>query len=77
LVEGGTEVAGAFCDARLVDKLTFIAAPIVIGGQDAPLAIGGNGADSLENAVCLEDLEITKHGGDFEFTGYPKEKDET
>ena len=32
LVEGGTEVAGAFCDAKLVDKLTFIVAPIVIGG---------------------------------------------
>lgn len=73
LVEGGTEVAGAFCDAKLVDKLTFIVAPIVIGGHSAPLAIGGNGADSLENAMRLRDLDITKHGSDFEFTGYPQE----
>ncbi len=72
LVEGGTEVAGAFCDAKLVDKLTFIVAPIVIGGGDAPLAIGGDGANSLENAMRLKDLEIAKHGEDFEFTGYPK-----
>ncbi len=71
LVEGGTEIAGAFCDAKLVDKLTFIVAPIVIGGRDAPIAIGGNGASSLENAMRLKDLEIIKHGGDFEFTGYP------
>lgn len=71
LVEGGTEVAGAFCDARLVDKLTFIAAPIVIGGHAAPLAIGGQGADSLDDALKLKDLEIIKHGTDFEFTGYP------
>ncbi len=71
LVEGGTEVAGAFCDAKLVDKLTFIVAPIVIGGHSAPLAIGGNGAVSLENALKLKDLEIIKHGTDFEFTGYP------
>ncbi|CAN5544441.1 bifunctional diaminohydroxyphosphoribosylaminopyrimidine deaminase/5-amino-6-(5-phosphoribosylamino)uracil reductase RibD [soil metagenome] len=71
LVEGGTAVAGAFCDARLVDKLTFIVAPIVIGGQLAPLAIGGNGADSLQNALRLQDLQIIKHGNDFEFTGYP------
>jgi len=71
LVEGGTEVAGAFCDARLVDKLTFIAAPIVIGGHSAPLAIGGKGADSLENALKLRDLEVVRHGTDFEFTGYP------
>jgi diaminohydroxyphosphoribosylaminopyrimidine deaminase/5-amino-6-(5-phosphoribosylamino)uracil reductase len=70
LVEGGTEVAGAFCDARLVDKLTFIVAPIVIGGRAAPLAIGGNGANSLENALRLKDLEVIKHGTDYEFTGY-------
>ncbi len=72
LVEGGTEVAGAFCDARLVDKLTFIVAPIVIGGHDAPLAIGGNGANSLENALKLRDLQIIQHGTDYEFTGYPR-----
>lgn len=71
LVEGGTEVAGAFCDAKMVDKLTFIVAPIVIGGNAAPLAIGGNGAVSLENALKLKHLEIIKHGTDFEFTGYP------
>ena len=72
LVEGGTEVAGAFCDARLVDKLTFIVAPLVIGGHDAPLAIGGNGANSLENALKMRDLQIIRHGTDYEFTGYPE-----
>lgn len=72
LVEGGTGIAGAFCDAKLVDKLTFIVAPIVIGGHCAPLAIGGNGADCLENAFHLKDLEIIKRGNDFEFTGYPE-----
>ncbi len=71
LVEGGTEIAGAFCDAKLVDKLTFIVAPIIIGGHNAPLAIGGNGANSLENALTLHDLQIIKHGTDYEFTGYP------
>lgn len=71
LVEGGTEIAGAFVDAKLVDKLTFIAAPIIIGGKNAPSAIGGSGADLLENAMRLKDLEITKRGEDFEFTGYP------
>ena len=71
LVEGGAEVAGAFADAKLVDKLTLIVAPIVIGGRAAPLAIGGRGADSLRNAMRLRDLEINKHGEDYEFTGYP------
>lgn len=72
LVEGGTEVAGAFCDARLVDKITFIVAPLVIGGHEAPLAIGGTGAVSLENALRLQDVAVTQHGADFEITGYPK-----
>ncbi len=71
LVEGGTAIAGAFIDARLVDKLTLIVAPIVIGGLVAPSAIGGRGATSLENVWRLRNLEIIRHGEDFELTGYP------
>lgn len=71
LVEGGTEVAGAFVEAKLVDKVSFFYAPLIIGGNVAPLAIGGKGADSLENAMRLCDIEIIKHDDDFEVTGYP------
>ncbi len=71
LVEGGTAVAGAFVDARLVDKLTFIMAPIIIGGQ-APAAIGGKGVESLADALRLQDVTVTHHGSDIEITGYPQ-----
>jgi diaminohydroxyphosphoribosylaminopyrimidine deaminase / 5-amino-6-(5-phosphoribosylamino)uracil reductase len=71
LVEGGTEIAGAFCDAKLVDKVTFLVAPIIIGGHDAPLSIGGKGATSLEEALRLRDIEIARYGPDIEITGYP------
>lgn len=71
LVEGGTEVAGAFCDARLVDKVSLMVAPIIIGGHVAPLAIGGKGADTLQNALRLNNVEVVKQGEDFEITGYP------
>ena len=71
LVEGGSEVAGSFCDERLVDKLTLIAAPIVIGGREAPGAIGGAGAVSLTEALQLTDISIEKLGSDIEITGYP------
>ncbi len=73
LVEGGAEIAGAFVDAKLVDKLTFIVAPFIIGGHSAPVAISGKGANSLEDVLKLRDLEIIKHGEDYEFTGYPQE----
>lgn len=71
LVEGGTEVAGAFCDARLVDKVTLIAAPIIIGGRQAPNAIGGSGANSLAEALRLTHISIQQLGEDIEITGYP------
>ncbi|MGI8669335.1 MAG: bifunctional diaminohydroxyphosphoribosylaminopyrimidine deaminase/5-amino-6-(5-phosphoribosylamino)uracil reductase RibD [Aridibacter sp.] len=74
LVEGGTEVAGSFVDAKLVNKLTFIIAPIIIGGKDAPIAIGGIGSQSLLNVMRLNDLQITHHGNDIEITGYPNWK---
>lgn len=74
LVEGGTEIAGAFCDALLVDRLTFITAPLIIGGHVAPISIGGNGARSLSDAMRLENISITHLGDDIEITGYPKER---
>jgi diaminohydroxyphosphoribosylaminopyrimidine deaminase/5-amino-6-(5-phosphoribosylamino)uracil reductase len=72
LVEGGTAVAGAFCDARLVDKITLIAAPIIVGGAAAPAAIGGHGAESLANALHLKDLTVERLGEDIAITGYPE-----
>lgn len=71
LVEGGAETAGSFYDAKLIDKLTFFIAPLVIGGKDAPTAIGGQGAQVLSSAMRLKYIEITNHGEDLEITGYP------
>ena len=71
LVEGGSEIAGAFCDAKLVDKITLIVAPMIIGGREAPNAVGGSGADSLAEALRLNDISIKRLGDDIEITGYP------
>ena len=71
LVEGGTEIAGAFCDGRLFDKLTFLAAPIIIGGREAPNAIGGAGADTIDAAIRIKDISVSTLGDDIELTGYP------
>jgi diaminohydroxyphosphoribosylaminopyrimidine deaminase / 5-amino-6-(5-phosphoribosylamino)uracil reductase len=70
LVEGGAQVAGAFLDARLVDRVSFFVAPIVIGGRDAPAAVGGLGAAKLADAVNLRDREVIHRGRDLEVTGY-------
>jgi diaminohydroxyphosphoribosylaminopyrimidine deaminase / 5-amino-6-(5-phosphoribosylamino)uracil reductase len=71
LVEGGTNVAGAFRDAGLIDKVSLIISPRIIGGEDAPVAFGGRGATSIQEAVALRDILITRYADDIEITGYP------
>ena len=74
LVEGGASVAGSFLDAGLVNKVSFFIAPLIIGGREAPMAIGGHGAETLAHALELRDIEITQRGQDIEVTGYPRAK---
>ncbi len=71
LVEGGSEIGGSFCDAGLIDKTTFIIAPLIIGGRDAPFAIGGTSGKSLAEALQLTDVKAEQLGEDIEITGYP------
>ena len=74
LVEGGANVAGKFLDAGLVDKVSFFIAPKIIGGIDAPTAIGGRGVEKLAEGIELQDVKVTQRGQDVEFTGYPRTK---
>lgn len=71
LVEGGSEIAGSFIDARLVDKLTLVMSPLVIGGREAPTAIAGRGIDSLAEAFRFNDVNVEKLGDDLIVTAYP------
>jgi diaminohydroxyphosphoribosylaminopyrimidine deaminase/5-amino-6-(5-phosphoribosylamino)uracil reductase len=73
LVEGGSEVAGSFLDAGLVDKVTFIYAPLIIGGSDAPSAVAGAGTARLSDAMRLKDISVREFHPDIEITGYPTE----
>jgi diaminohydroxyphosphoribosylaminopyrimidine deaminase/5-amino-6-(5-phosphoribosylamino)uracil reductase len=71
LVEGGPFLAGLLLDATLVNKVTFFIAPMIIGGQDAPSAIGGGGAETIADALQLDRVELKQHGRDVEITGFP------
>jgi len=71
LVEGGPFLAGLLLDAGLVNKVTFFIAPMVIGGQDAPSAIAGTGAEKIADALKLECVSVEHRGRDLEITGYP------
>ena len=71
LVEGGPSLAALLLEANLVNKVTFFVAPMLIGGQDAPSAIAGAGAERIADAMRLQNIEVRQHGDDVEITGYP------
>ncbi|HET6976376.1 MAG TPA: bifunctional diaminohydroxyphosphoribosylaminopyrimidine deaminase/5-amino-6-(5-phosphoribosylamino)uracil reductase RibD [Pyrinomonadaceae bacterium] len=72
LVEGGATVAGEFIDAALANKITFLIAPKIIGGVDAPSAVGGDGVARMSEALELEKVIVLQRGDDIEVTGYPR-----
>lgn len=43
LCEGGSEVAASLISIGMVDEFVFFIAPCLIGGKNAPSAVGGNG----------------------------------
>ncbi|HXI24625.1 MAG TPA: bifunctional diaminohydroxyphosphoribosylaminopyrimidine deaminase/5-amino-6-(5-phosphoribosylamino)uracil reductase RibD [Pyrinomonadaceae bacterium] len=71
LIEGGPFLAALMLEGGLVNKVTFFVAPIIVGGQDAPSAIGGAGAEKIADALQLDRVEVVQHGRDVEITGYP------
>ncbi len=64
LVEGGPTVAGALLDAGLVDVLAWVVAPVVIGGDGAPVAARGIGADRIADAPRVAAPRIERLGDD-------------
>lgn len=70
LVEGGGAVHGSFFDADLVDRVHAIIAPLVIGGAEAPGAVGGLGALTMAAARRLLDIERRPLGDDLLIEGW-------
>ncbi len=70
LVEGGGRVHGAFFDQHLVDKVSAVIAPMIIGGAAAS-AVVGEGATRMRDAVRLRQINVERLGDDIVVTGYP------
>jgi diaminohydroxyphosphoribosylaminopyrimidine deaminase/5-amino-6-(5-phosphoribosylamino)uracil reductase len=71
LVEGGGVIIGSFFDQRLVDKVTLVIAPLIVGAADAPAAVAGHGARYMRDAVRLREMTVDRLGEDILVTGYP------
>nr|WP_279220995.1 bifunctional diaminohydroxyphosphoribosylaminopyrimidine deaminase/5-amino-6-(5-phosphoribosylamino)uracil reductase RibD [Desulfofundulus salinum] len=70
LVEGGGEIHASFLGSRLVDKVIWFIAPLIIGGRQVPGPVGGDGPARLLEAVRLKDISFTRYGEDFCVEGY-------
>ena len=69
LVEGGSEVHGAFIDAGLTERVYAFIAPKIIGGKEAIGPVGGIGSNDMGKALKLCDVEYKQLGTDFLITG--------
>jgi len=72
LVEGGGKLLGSLFDYRLVDKVLAFISPIIIGGSQAKTAVGGDGVDSVVEALCLDRVNIKNLGDNILVSGYVK-----
>lgn len=70
LVEGGSVLFGSLFDANMVDKVLVCIAPIIIGGEKAVHAVGGNGVASIAEALHLHNVCMSTLGEDILLSGY-------
>lgn len=64
LIEGGGEVLASAFAERLVDRVAWCIAPLLIGGRHAVSSVGGAGVSRLAQAVRLTDVVVSRVGPD-------------
>jgi diaminohydroxyphosphoribosylaminopyrimidine deaminase/5-amino-6-(5-phosphoribosylamino)uracil reductase len=69
LVEGGGRVLGSFFDEGEVDEVDVYIAPLLEGGDGSPSPLRGLGRSVMNDAVRLEDREISLIEGDVRVRG--------
>ena len=69
LVEGGSQILGAFVQEGIGERVFAYLAPKILGGYHAPSPIGGPGIGALEDAWTLTDREPIFLGEDLLWTG--------
>lgn len=69
LVEGGSQVTGAFFDAELADRVYAFVAPKLVGGKEGLPAIGGKGIQTMQQCAGVIEPEFKTLGTDWLITG--------
>jgi diaminohydroxyphosphoribosylaminopyrimidine deaminase/5-amino-6-(5-phosphoribosylamino)uracil reductase len=77
LVEGGSTVHFSFIERRLFNRLFVSISPIIIGGETAKTAVGGNGFETLSQAVKLSIVRQFQLGVDLMIEAINASKEDT
>jgi diaminohydroxyphosphoribosylaminopyrimidine deaminase / 5-amino-6-(5-phosphoribosylamino)uracil reductase len=72
LIEGGAAVIGAAFAAEIVDKVCFIYAPKILGGDDGVPICRGSGPAHMQASISIHDLAVSRFGPDVLLQGYLK-----
>jgi len=77
LIEGGSEINGSALDNRIIDKICFFYAPILIGGRGSLGMLSGEGTESIDQALPVKDITIRHFDSDLCLEGYIDYGEET
>ncbi len=69
LVEGAAGLLGAFRDGDFIDEVHVFMAPQLVGGQQAPGPVGGEGSGQLAESLKLDNPQIQALDGDVYLQG--------
>jgi diaminohydroxyphosphoribosylaminopyrimidine deaminase/5-amino-6-(5-phosphoribosylamino)uracil reductase len=72
-VEGGAAVHGSFIKSGLFNEVVSYAAPMLIGGKEAPPAVGGAGFSGINEAIRLKIKQTEILGDDLKIVCVKKE----
>ena len=70
-VEGGGETIASLFEQKLVNKVIWFIAPMVIGGRRAPTSVSGEGIGRLSDAVRLKEVQLKQFDEDICIEGEP------
>lgn len=71
LLEGGSELNGAFLRAGLINKFLVYIAPKLLGGRNSLTPFAGVDSESMNEALNVEIHSIENYGKDVCITAYP------
>jgi len=69
LIESGGVFAAAMLKEKLVNRICWYTAPIILGGEKSRSSVLGAGYGDISSAPRLKDIEIKRLGDDIKITG--------